>query len=73
MRDKREKFVELAEKRVNRLLNDIRLIGNLSNKANYEYSQEDIRKIFGAIEGEMRATKRRFEGSTAGAEPTFKL
>ena len=32
MSKNRDKFVELAEKRVTRALKDIRLIGNLSNK-----------------------------------------
>lgn len=72
-RDKRTKFVELAEKRVNRLLRDIRLIGNLSNRSNYKYTPEDIRKIFGAIENEVRTTKHRFESGASGVEPTFKL
>ena len=48
MRDKRKKFVELAESRVNRAIKDIRLIGNLSNRSAYEYSEEDIRRIFRA-------------------------
>ena len=42
----REKFVELAEKRVTKTLKDIRLIGNLSNKSNYSYSHEDVKKIY---------------------------
>ena len=32
-REKTEKFIELAEKRVNRALNDLKLIKNLSNKS----------------------------------------
>ena len=35
--DKERKFKELAEKRVNRALDSIRLIGNLSNRQNYSY------------------------------------
>ena len=31
-RDKREKFIELTEKRVTKTLDSIRLIGNLSDK-----------------------------------------
>ena len=52
MRDKRKKFVELAEARVNRTVKDIRLIGNLSNRGSYEYSEKDVREIFqGAPKG----------------------
>ncbi|MBR6688561.1 MAG: hypothetical protein IKL68_00905 [Clostridia bacterium] len=42
---KREKFVRLAENRVNSTLKDISLIGNLSNKSNYDYTKEDVDKI----------------------------
>jgi len=38
MKGKRENFVRLAEGRVNRALKDIRLIGNLSNRSAYSYS-----------------------------------
>ena len=73
MRDKREKFVEIAEKRINRLIKDIRLIGNLSNKSNYSYADEDVRKMFTAIENEVRASRRKFENSGVSDEPVFKL
>src|SRR3990172_7532918 len=45
----RKKFVELAEKRVRRALNDIRLIGNLSNRSNYTYTDDDAKKIYKAL------------------------
>lgn len=46
---KREKFVRLAEARVNNALRAIRLIGNLSNKNNYQYSEQDVQKILAAL------------------------
>lgn len=39
---KREKFVRLAESRMNNVLKQIELLGNLSNKRAYEYDQSDI-------------------------------
>lgn len=59
-RNKRLKFEELAEKRVNRAIDSIRLIGNLSNKNNYEFEKNDISKIFGALEEELRSARARF-------------
>ena len=44
-RDKHGKFVELATKRVNKALDQIRLVGNLSNRMTYEYSEEEAKKI----------------------------
>ena len=59
-RNKRLKFEELAEKRVNRAIASIRLIGNLSNKNNYEFEKNDILKIFSALEKELRSARARF-------------
>jgi hypothetical protein len=73
LRDKRKKFVELAQKRVNRLLRELRLVGNLSNRSNYSFTDDEVRKIFSAIEAELRAAKRRFGDSSAGEGGTFKF
>ena len=61
---KQDKFRRLAVARGNRVLRDIELLGNLSNKNNYEYSQEQIRIVFSAIEEEVRTAKQRFSGGS---------
>jgi len=61
MEHPRDKFVRLAEKRVTRVLKDIQLVGNLSNRKNYEYSEEDIKKIVYTIQKELNNLKIRFE------------
>jgi hypothetical protein len=73
MRDKQGKFVEIAEKRVTRLLKDIRLIGNLSNRNNYTYRPEDVAKIFSAIESEMKTSRKRFDVALDSDDKNFKL
>jgi hypothetical protein len=73
MVDKRQKFIELAEKRVNRALDDIRLIGNLSNRHNYVYTDEDAQKIVGALESEVRMLKKRFLSEAEGEKRSFRL
>lgn len=65
MDDSREKFLDLAEKRTRKALKDIRLIGNLSNRATYSYENQDVEQIFKALEGELRLAKQRFQ-----AQPT---
>ena len=72
-RQKREKFIELAEARVNRAIKDLRLIGNLANKSSYEYSEEDARKIFRALQKEIESAKGRFLGDAGGKDADFKL
>ena len=73
MRDKRQKFVDLAESRVTRAIKDIRLIGNLSNRSAYTYSDDDARKIFRALQKELDVAKSRFGGGDGGGNGTFRL
>lgn len=64
MESKEDKFVRIAEARTNKIIDMIRLLGNCSNKASYEYSKEDVRKIFTAIENELKAAKSKFDSSS---------
>ena len=73
MRDKRRKFVELAEARVARTIKDIRLIGNLANRGNYDYADEDVRKIFKALGKELDSARSRFSGDSSGKDTEFRL
>lgn len=73
MRDRRERFVSLAEARTEKALTAIRLLGNLSNRANYEYTDTDVAQIFKALEAEMKALRARFSDPTDGRPSTFKL
>ena len=73
MRDKRSKFVELAQARVNRAIKDVRLIGNLANRSAYDYSEEDVRKVFRALQKELDAAKARFTGDAGGKDNEFRL
>lgn len=63
MRDKQAKFKELAEKRVNNTLNCLRLISNLANRNNYEYSEKEAQKIITVLEDEIKALKTKFTAS----------
>jgi len=73
VRDKRAKFVELANNRVNRTIKDLRLIGNLSNRASYEYTEEDARKILRALQRELEDLKLRFRGEDQNDDTLFSL
>ena len=57
---KRERFVRLAEARTNKILEMMRLLGNCASKSNYEYSEDDVKEIFTALERELRNTKNKF-------------
>jgi len=69
----RDKFVELAEKRVSRALKDIKLIGNLSNRTNYSYTDQDVKKITHVLNKAVNEMKARFDAKGDPAEAVFKL
>ncbi len=50
---KRDKFVRLAELRANNILEGLRKLGNLSESRNYEYYDEDVKKIFVVLTKEL--------------------
>ena len=72
-KNRRQKFEDIATRRVNRVIKEIRLIGNLSNRSAYEYTDEDVRKITRVLQKELDALKARFDGPGKGAEPIFSL
>jgi hypothetical protein len=58
---RRERFVKVASRRTRRILEDVRLLGNCSNRAAYHYTVDDVQKVFGAIEKELSDARSRFE------------
>jgi hypothetical protein len=72
MENKRERFVRLAEARTNKIIDMIRLLGNCANKANYDYTDADVQKIFNALEKEIKLAKTKFSLSEV-EESKFKL
>jgi len=74
MRDKRERFEELAQARVTKAIQLLRLIGNLSNYNNYAFSEEDVQKIMSALDGEMKLLRSKFHaGLSKRSAEKFKL
>lgn len=72
-RDPRAKFVELANARVARAIKDLRLVGNLSNRKNYEYTDEEARKILKVLEAELDMLKSKFRAKPADHKKLFQL
>ena len=56
----RERFVRIAEARTQKIIDMIELLGNCSNPYNYEYTQKDVDKMYGAIEAALKASKARY-------------
>ncbi|MDY2912935.1 MAG: hypothetical protein SOT58_12965 [Agathobacter sp.] len=71
MESKREKFVRLAEKRMNNILKGIDLMANLSNANNYEYTQDDLNKIIKTLKTAVSDLEHTY--NVAGGTKKFKL
>jgi len=57
---KAEVFKRLASQRTKAVLEKLRILGNCANRNLYDYTDEDVRRIFRALEAEVRRTKAKF-------------
>lgn len=72
-RDKRERFVSLAEARTDKAIKSIRLLGNLANRSNYDYDMAQVNQIIRALDKEIRALKLRFDDGGGSTSQAFRL
>lgn len=70
---KREKFKDLAEKRTNKALETIRLIGNLSNRQSYSYEEAEVKKIVKALKDAVSEVEARFNAPSGRSGGEFRL
>ena len=54
---KRERFIRVVEKRVNTILLQLDRLARCSNRRNYEYDQQDVKKVFNTLENRVKETK----------------
>ena len=64
MSKSRDNFVRLAESRTNNILKSLDLLGNLSNRSNYSYDDEDVQKIFLALNRKMKEVRHKFDDAS---------
>ena len=70
---KRGKFIRIAEKRVNNILEQFRKLGNLSNERNYEYTEEDVSKMFSSLNKALRNTRALYYRKGGQKSTSFKF
>ena len=70
---KRDKFVRLAEARTNKIIDMLQLLSNCSNSNVYDYTQQDVDKIFNAIDAEVKEAKKKFSKIESKKSPRFSL
>jgi hypothetical protein len=57
----RQRFKKLATHRTNEVLYRLKVLGNCSNTSFYSYTEDDINKIFRAIEEQVKFVKAKFK------------
>ena len=66
---KQDRFKRIASRRVQEILGKLRLLGNCANRANYSYTDEQVRKVVNAIDEEWKKVKSEFnKGKRKGQE-----
>lgn len=70
---KNEKFHRLAEKRTNDIIDKLRLISNLSNSQQYEYTKKEVNDMFKAIREALDRSESSFENAVIKSNNKFKF
>ncbi|MCT6822905.1 MAG: hypothetical protein M3005_03420 [Apilactobacillus sp.] len=70
---KNEKFHRLAEKRTNDIIDKLRLISNLSNSQQYEYTKKEVNDMFKAIREALDRSESSFDNEVIKSNNKFKF
>jgi len=73
MDNKKDNFKRVAEKRVNKIIDSISKLQNLTNTSFYQYSDEQIDSIINAIQEELNKQKKIFEENKRNKKKRFEL
>lgn len=65
---KGDRFKRVASRRVQEILNKMRLLKNCANKNNYAYNDDQANKIISAIDSEWKKVKSEFNNSKSKKE-----
>ncbi|MDP2641010.1 MAG: hypothetical protein Q8P39_00500 [Candidatus Yanofskybacteria bacterium] len=58
---KRDRFKRLAQLRTNHVMKRLKILANCADRSRYEYTKEDVERIFMAIDRRLNKTKARFD------------
>ena len=71
--EKRAKFIELTERRTSNAIKAIEIIGNLGNRANYEFNGLDARKIVVALKTAVETVNAKMNATGKRSQTLFNL
>ena len=61
---KKDRFKRLASARTNAVIEKLEILGNCSNRSNYEYSEEEVKQMMLAVERKLNEVKMLFGHSS---------
>ena len=71
--EKRERFQRVASRRVQLIIDGLSSLTNCSNTNNYEYSEEEVVKMFKAIKEELKNAETIFKTNIDKTKKEFKF
>jgi hypothetical protein len=70
---KKERFRNVASRRVQKVLDDLDSLSKCANRSTYEYTDEDVRKMMKAINDKITLLKASFSAGTKSSKQTFEF
>jgi len=70
---KRDRFKNVAGKRVQKMLDTIDSLAKCANKNNYEYGEEDISKMMRAVKEKVKLLEMAYTSKTKSTKNAFKF
>ena len=64
--EKSDRFKRLATRRTNDVIDRLRILGNCADRRSYEYTDDEIDKIFKAIDEQAKIVKAQFKKPKKG-------
>jgi hypothetical protein len=68
---KADRFARIGERRVNDVLRALRLLGNLADRHNYDYTEEQATSILRAVDDEYRTLRSKFKAEAPATAKRF--
>jgi hypothetical protein len=70
---KKERFKNVASRRVQKVLDDLESLSKCANKSTYEYSDEDVKKMMNAINNQISLLKASFSANSKFGKQSFEF
>lgn len=70
---KRERFLNVAGRRVQKVLDDIESLSKCANKSTYEYTDEEVSKMMKAVREKIKQLDAAFSANSKSGKQTFEF